>query len=147
LASFRYRLQPVLRLREQMEGLRKSEMGRAVSEMERERAALLAIAEAKAESYGGFGEECAAGAPVSRVKVYGDFLHALRARERAQAEALRGAEERVEESRIRLVKAMQDKKIMQKFKQRKLGEFMREEARKEGLAVDEVVSHKYAEGR
>jgi flagellar FliJ protein len=138
--AFRFRLEPVLRHRRrgEQEAERRLAAHERQTRIRTERLAHLTAVEARAR--GEFLAAQAAGAAGDAVAAHRDYLRALAQRLRALAARLEAG--RAEAARLReeLVRRHQERRIVEKLGERKLGAYRAAHLRREQAALDEAAA-------
>jgi flagellar FliJ protein len=143
MAKFIFRLQSFLTLKEKLEDQKKMDYGRAMAELERERAKLREIEGEKAMKVGEFTELAKGTIEPVKFTRYNLYIEVLKQRIIEQKKAVAKAEQIAEEKRLILVEAMKERKALQTLKDKNFEEFKEEEKRAEQRMVDEVVSFRF----
>lgn len=141
MAKFNFRLQPVLNIRIQQEDHLKNELGKAIQQLEEEKRRLEALETESRDLAGKFNEK-ARKTTVQKLIEYNHYLSILTAKIKKQKENVNYAALSVDKVREELVKAVKDRQILDKFKEKKHEEFLLEQKRLEQKTNDEIVSYK-----
>jgi flagellar FliJ protein len=141
MAKFNFRLQPVLNIRIQQEDHLKNELGKAIQQLEEEKRHLKALETESRDLAGKFNEK-ARKTTVQKLIEYNHYLSILAAKIKKQKENVNYAALSVDKVREELVKAVKDRQILDKFKEKKHEEFLLEQKRLEQKTNDEIVSYK-----
>ena len=92
---------------------------------------------------GSLNAEVDEGIPVYRVKTYNNYLSFLKNKIRKQKENVNIAQRDVDIHREGLVKAMQERKIIEKLKEKKYQEYLKEQNKTDQILIDELNSFKF----
>jgi len=141
VAAFRFRMQALLALKEQLEGQAKHALRKASAAYAREQEELRGIEGLVARTMDEFRAASGGRFVAGSMKEYNAFLARQRERERRQREAVADAARAVERARAALVQAMQDREKYEKLRERQREAFLEEEKRAEQLAADERASY------
>ncbi len=145
MAVFRYRLQNILNIKNQLETQAEMEFGLAQARLNEEEARLEALI-ARREGYIEEGRRLRLDelnvvklAENERsVKVMEEFIE-------GQRENVRLAERAVETARVKLTEAMKEVKVQEKLREHAFEEFLEEQKAVEAKEIDELVSYKYGQ--
>lgn len=142
MAGYKYKLQNILKLKENVEKEKKNEFGAATQRIENEK---LKLEQLNAEMYNVNTEvEKAAseGISINELLLQQKFKEYYKNSISYQKIKVKMAEEHLEECRHRLVKAVQDKKMMEKLKEIDYEKYLYKEQKNEEKLVDDLVSYK-----
>jgi len=142
MAKFIFKLQSVLNLRKQKEDSIKNELAVAIRKLEAERRKLFELENTLEDSVREFNEK-AKKTTVHELIEFNEYLSLLNSRIKSQKENVNNAAKYVDKVREELVKAMKDRKILEKLKDRQYEEFLLERKRLEQKTNDEIVSFNY----
>ncbi|MBQ9334373.1 MAG: flagellar export protein FliJ [Lachnospiraceae bacterium] len=145
MAVFRYRLQNILNIKNQLETQAEMEFGLAQARLNEEEARLEALI-ARRDGYIEEGRRLRLDeldvvklAENERsVKVMEEFIE-------GQRENVRLAERAVETARVKLTEAMKEVKVQEKLREHAFEEFLEEQKAVEAKEIDELVSYKYGQ--
>jgi len=143
MAGFRFKFQPVLNLKKQVEDVRKFEMAKAVSQLEDEKERLCAYESTENIYIQSVSEEVSGGMDLHRIKECNSYILHMRNLINGQKQLVSQAETKVDESRERLKEALVEKKTMENLRSRHVRAYIIEQRRKEQLVTDEITSYKY----
>ncbi len=143
MAKFTFKLQPVLNLKIQMEDSLKNELAKAIRKLEREKDLLNTIELERDQLVGQMCCESSKGIRVSSLKEYGGYISFLVQKAQIQKENINYARGNVDRYRDQLIKAVQEKEMLQKLKEKKYEEYSAEQSREEQKINDEVISYNY----
>ncbi len=145
MAVFRYRLQNILNIKNQLETQAEMEFGLAQARLNDEEARLDALI-ARRDGYIEEGRRMRLdeldvlklAENEHSVKVMEEFIE-------GQKENVRLAERAVEAARVRLTEAMKEVKVQEKLREHAFEEFLEEQKAVEAKEIDELVSYKYGQ--
>lgn len=144
MASFKFRLQTLLKLKEQFEKNAKNELGIAIMKLEEEKDKLRIIEDNIVVTTNDFRKACQGAIQPEKIKELKSFLEYLQtARERQEVNVKR-QQENVDKIREKLVEIMRERKVLENLKEKEFQEYLKEEEKKEQQRVDELVSYKEA---
>ncbi len=146
MQKFGFRLESVLKLRTQLEENAKNNLAQAARELEYQKNRLLVLEETREASMRALTSAVDGGVPVYQVRNFNSFFGHMKNKIVRQKDNVNNAQNDVDINREALVKAMQDRKIIEKLKDKKLEEFLKEQNRGEQLVIDELNSYKFKEG-
>lgn len=144
MPGFKFKLEPFLNLKTQIEKNRKLEFGQAVMKHEKEKEILSIKINHMEDSINNAIDNANKGVPVYVLKNYSNYISKLNDDINLQNEVVIRAGEAVDLSRKKLYKAMQERKVMENLKNRQKEEYRKEELKQEQKTIDEVVSYKFS---
>lgn len=145
MAKFKYKLQNVLDIKYRMEEQAKANFASAqarLSEEEEKRDSLIQRLRDYEEEAKRLRETVL---NVIDIRDNGRAIENIKGQIAAQIKKVEQAEKVVEQARIRLTDAVQDRKIHEKLKENSFEEFIRETNAAESKEIDELVSYTYGE--
>ena len=140
--AHKYKLQRLLDVRGMIEEEKKVEMGNAVQRLESEKNELIRINEERAIMAKEFGIEAEKGTTVGKLQEIAGYLDYFKKTEKLQKLRIKMAENYLEKCREDLLKASQEKKMIEKLKEIDLEKYIQGEKIKEDKIVDDLVSFK-----
>lgn len=143
MSGFKFKFQPVLNIRQQIEDVRKFEMAKAVSQLEDEKNLLYKYESTEEKYIQSISEEVSGEMDLKKVVECNSYLLHVRQLINGQKQNVSKAESSVEESRERLKSALVEKKTMENLKAKHAYAFVKEQLKKEQLISDEITSYKY----
>jgi flagellar FliJ protein len=146
MQKFGFRLETVLNLKTQIEDNAKNSLARATRELEFQKESLSNLETQKENSMNTLSTAVDQGIPVYQVKNYNSFFSLMKNRITNQKVNVNNAQNDVDINRESLVKAMQERKILEKLKEKKYEEFLKEQSKSEQLLIDELNSFKFKDG-
>ncbi len=146
MQKFGFRLESVLNLKTQIEDNAKNSLARAARELEFQKECLNDMEALKENSMNTLSSAVDQGIPVYQVKNYNSFFSLMKNKISNQKVNVNNAQNDVDINREALVKAMQERKILEKLKEKKYEEFLKEQNKSEQLLIDELNSYKFKEG-
>ncbi|MDK9717991.1 MAG: flagellar export protein FliJ [Trichlorobacter sp.] len=138
----KFEMQQVLNYRVELEKMRKQEFAAARHdldaasdrlEQEKSEAAKLA------EEFSGRQQQIDS---IFEMRLYADFFARKRDEIKEQQRRVESLDHVLEDRRDELVQATKEKKVMEQFKQKQKEAFLKEQAHKEGLLLDEIATQK-----
>lgn len=145
MAKFKYRMQSILNIRYQLEEQAKMEFGRAQMKLMEEEEKLELLKDRK-EAYLEEGRRMRSDAlHVNDLKDNRNAVLIMDEMIEAQKEQVTLAQQVVEQARLKLQEAMQERKMHERLKEKAFDEFVKEENAAEGKAVDELTSYTYGQ--
>lgn len=145
MAKFKYRMQSILNIRYQLEEQAKMEFGRAQMKLMEEEEKLEILKDRK-EAYLEEGRRMRSDAlHVNDLKDNRNAVLIMDEMIEAQKEQVTLAQQVVEQARLKLQEAMQERKMHERLKEKAFDEFVKEENAAEGKAVDELTSYTYGQ--
>ncbi|OPX44589.1 flagellar biosynthesis chaperone [Ruminiclostridium hungatei] len=146
MQKFGFRLESVLKLRTQLEDNAKNNLAQAARELENQKNCLVELEETREASRRALTSAVDGGVPVYQVRNFNSFFGLMKNKIVRQKENVNNAQNDVDINREALVKAMQDRKIIEKLKEKKHEDFLKEQNREEQLLIDELNSYKFKQG-
>ena len=144
MSIFRFRLQPVLNLREQLEKSAMNDYGGAVEKYQMEKAVLDNLHHQFKCLKEQYNSRCKEGLPVYKVRTYALYNQALNEKAEIQEDNVNKESQNVDKRREELIHAMKEKKIIEKLKNNRMIEHKKLQQSREQKDLDEVVSYKHA---
>lgn len=142
MAGYKFKLQNILKLRENVEKDKKNEFGAATQRLNKEK---LKLEQLNAEMYNMCEEietAVSIGISVKELRLQQQFIDYYKYSISNQAVRTKMAEEHLDNCRHTLIEAVQDKKIMEKLKEIDYGKYIYTEQKSEEKLVDDLVSFK-----
>lgn len=143
MAGFKFKFQPILDIRQQMEDVRKFEMAKAISFCEEEKGRLSDFKNTESRYIHEISEEVSGGMNLLKIRECNSYLLHMRKVIDKQEQAVNKAQQKVEESRDRLKSALIEKKTMENLRERHAREYAKEQIKFEQKVTDEITSYKY----
>ncbi len=143
MAKFKFSLRNYLDLKEKIAEQKKMEYGRALNKLEQEKQKKERMVEERNAEINHFREDIMQGVKPASIRMHNDYIGALKHRIKEQEVVVKGAQRHTEGKRLELVKAVQDRKMLEALKDKAYTEYIREEKLAEQKVVDEIVSYKY----
>ena len=139
-AKFKFHLETLLEMRLLQEQRAQARLGEQLRVVEAEKAALVELEGVAAAYRDELAERQRGNLDIHAVMTYMSYLNSVDSRIRQQLERIAGAEQEAERLRGELLKATQQKKSVEKLRERHLEEFTKEQQRAETLFLDEMSS-------
>lgn len=144
MAKFIFRLEAVLNVKRQQEENIKNELGKAIQRLETEKQKLAGFERSKEEIISEFNRKTKK-TTVHKLIEFNSYLSLLKTNIIHQKERVNKAALDVDKIREELVKAVQERKILEKLKEKKHDEYLIEQKKLEQKTNDEIVSYKHKE--
>lgn len=144
MAGFKFRLQTLLDLKEQLEKSAKNELGAAVMKLEEEKARLFSIENRVTICLSNYRHACTGLIRPEKIKEIKNYLDYLHIEKTKQEENVKQQQQNVDRIRERLVEIMKERKMLENLREKHFGEYWKQEELKERQLVDELVSYKKA---
>lgn len=132
-----------MNLKKQIESNMKNELGKAVQELERQKRILKDIETCCDELIKEIKSKSLSGISVGLLKEYSSYLSLLKDRIEHQKNNVRRAQKDVDKCREQLIIAVQERKMMEKLREKKYAEYTKEQQKMEQKAIDEIASYNY----
>lgn len=145
MAKFKYRLQNILNIKLKMENQAKQEFSAARMQLDEEEEKLEALI-ARKNGYEERARELLSG--ILNIREIEDNKNAIITMEgyvAAQRAEVDKAARRLEQARMRMTEAMQERKTQETLREKAFEEFLQEENRAESKAIDELTSYTYGQ--
>ncbi|EPR13077.1 flagellar export protein FliJ [Ruminiclostridium papyrosolvens] len=146
MQKFGFRLESVRNLKVQMEDNAKNNLALASRELEKQKEFLTGLKTTRESSISELNSKVDQGISISQIRAYNNYLSFLKQRITEQKENVNVAKNQVDIRRESLVKAVQERKILDKLREKKYGEFLKEQGKAEQLLIDELNSFKFKDG-
>ncbi len=146
MAKFNFRLQAVLNVKTQQENNLKNELGKAIQKLETEKRKLVVLENALNDLDTEFNEKTKK-ATVKKLIEYNNYRSLLTVKIKLQKERVNCEAQNVDKVREELVKAVKERKILDKLKEKKKEEYLLEQKQLEQKTNDEIVSYNHNESR
>lgn len=138
----KFEMQQVLNYRVELEKMRKQEfaaaredLDAATDQLEQEKSEAAKLA----EEFSGRQEKIDS---IFEMRLYADFFARKRDEIKEQQRRVESLDRVLEDRRQELVQATKEKKVMEQLKQKQKEAFLKEQAHKEGLLLDEIATQK-----
>jgi flagellar FliJ protein len=141
MANFIFRLQPVLNVKIQMEDSLKNELGKATQRLETEARLLQRLETARDMHTSQMNEKSEKGSNIKELRDYSSYIFYIDSQISIQKDNVNSARENVDKYREMLIKAVQEKEMLQKLRDRQLEIWQKEQLRLEQGITDEIVSY------
>jgi len=142
VASFKFKLQPLLNIKTQMEDTLKNELAKAIRCLEEEKGFLKNFKEEQKKCMSTISSESSNGVTVERLRSYNAYISFLKEKIQNQTKRVKSAQEIVDNYREKVIEASKEKKMLETLKDKQYGEYLKEQEKSEQKRVDEVISYK-----
>ncbi|NLE23891.1 MAG: flagellar export protein FliJ, partial [Clostridiaceae bacterium] len=122
MAGFKFRLQTLLKLKEQFEKSTKNELGAAIMKLEEEKSKLKVIEDNIDITTNDFREACSGVIRPEKIKELKTYLEHLQHTRDKQKEAVKQQQKNVDIIRERLVEIMRERKVLENLKEKEFQE-------------------------
>lgn len=143
MQKFEFRLESVRNLKIQMEDNAKNNLAAASRELERQKDHLSGLVSTRESSIEDLNAEVDKGVSINKIKSYNNYLTLLKTQIANQKENVNKAKRHVDIKRECLVKAVQERKILDKLRDKKYEEYIKEQSKAEQVLIDELNSFKF----
>ncbi len=140
---FKYKLEPILNLKEKMEDNKKRELGLANQLYERAKTEKAKLVEARNKAYEEAKMQNSNRVNIEHLKQLNQYLNYMKQEIHHKEQEVIKASIKVDEKRNELIEAVKERKILENLKEIKLEEYKEEETKKENNIIDEIVTYKY----
>lgn len=142
MAAYKFKLQKLLDYKTDAEEQRKNELGLALKRLEEEKGLLKELLAKLQEMNNTFHKKTSEGLAANELKLLTNYIDYYKRSIKEQKVKVKMAEDYVESCRNALIKATQEKKMMEKLKEIDYGKHLYNEQKKEEKLVDDLVSFK-----
>lgn len=142
MAVYKFRLQKLLDYKKSIEEEKKNELGKAAKRLEEEKNKLLALKQRLNEMNSRFQKKTSQGVAVNELKILANYIDYYKRGIKEQRTKIKMAEDYLSICREELIKATQEKKMIEKLKETDYNKYLYNEQKKEEKLVDELVSFK-----
>ena len=146
MQKFGFRLESVRNLKVQLEDNAKNNLALASRELKKQKEFLTGLRTTREDSISELNSKVDEGVSISQIRAYNNYLTLLKQKITEQRENVNTAQKQVDVRRESLVKAVQERKILDKLREKKYGEFLKEQGKAEQLLIDELNSFKFKDG-
>jgi flagellar FliJ protein len=140
MAKFSFRLQSVLNVKNQQEDNIKNELGKALRRLDNEKHKLTQLKSSLIDLEAQFNEKVKKSDVYKLIK-FNEYLSLITSKIKLQKENVNCAALNVDKVREELVKAVKERKILDKLKEKKKNEYFQEQKWFEQKTNDEIVSY------
>ena len=144
MKKFIFDLQGVLEIKEKLEGQAKVDFGVARAQLTAEEEKRDALIDERSGYEKRLCESMSGQLDFIKINRLKNAIENTSDRIRTQESAVRKAERQVESARIKLNKVVQERKTIEKLREKKFEEYLKETDAEESKMVDELVSYRYA---
>ncbi len=144
--KFGFRLESVRNLKVQMEDNAKNHLALASRELEKQKEFLNGLKTTRESSISELNSKVDEGVSISQIRAYNNYFSFLKQKITEQKQNVNNAQNQVDIKRESLVKAVQERKILDKLREKKYGEFLKEQGKAEQQLIDELNSFKFKDG-
>jgi flagellar FliJ protein len=142
MAGYNFKLQKLLDYKISIEEQKKNELSLAIKRLEEEKGVLEELLNKQKEMDSKFQKKTSEGIEVNELKLLVNYIDYYKRRIKSQRINIRMAEDYLESCRDELIKASQEKKMMEKLKEIDYEKYLYSEQKKEEKLVDDLVSFK-----
>ncbi len=142
MAKFVYKFETILNLKVQMEDSLKNELGKAYKKLEHEKNKLLALENKRKDLISDFNQKSSTGVSAGKLREYGSYIALVKDRIVYQKDNVNYSQSVVDKCKGRLIKAVQEKEMFEKLKDKQYKGYVKEQFKKDQKLVDEIVSYK-----
>jgi len=135
-------LQKLLNLKQQLEDKAKNELGLAMKAHELEKRKLALLDAGIVRISDDFRQACSGTIRPERIQAIRTWLEVQKTAREQQLDAVKKSGENVDKVRVKLVAAMQEKKILANLRDKEFEKFLKQEAHNEQKLTDELVSYR-----
>lgn len=143
MPKFDFRLNSVLRLKTQLEDNAKNNLAAATRVLTQREHYLNELKDANEASFNKLNSETNSGISVNQVRNYNNYFTMMKSKIANQKENVNNAKKDVDIKRESLVKAVQERKILDKLKEKKYQEYTKELGKEDQVLIDELNSFKF----
>lgn len=145
MAKFAYKMQGILNVKEKLETQAKNEFAIAAAELRTQEEILKELIARR----DGYEEDLASlymdNLDLPKIIETQDAIELIKYQIRMQKLRVKSAEKNLEEKRVILQEAMQERKTHDKLKEKEFEQFLKDEADAENKEIDEIVSYRFGQ--
>ncbi len=142
MAAYKFKLQKLLDFRLDMEDEKKNQLSLALKRLDQEKERLSELKASQSELVKAFKEKTSIGIAVNELKLLMNYIDYYKRGIKEQKTRIKMAEDYVSACREELIKATQEKKMIEKLKEIDHKKYLYEEQKKEEKFIDDLVSFK-----
>jgi flagellar FliJ protein len=142
MAAYKFKLQKLLDYKTDIEEEKKNELSLALKRLEEEKQKLEELKQKQKEMNNTFQEKSSSGMTANELKLLANYIDYYKRSIKQQKVRIKMAEDYLESCREELIKATQEKKMMEKLKEIDYKKYLYGEQKKEEKLVDDLVSFK-----
>jgi flagellar FliJ protein len=147
MAVFRFRLGTLLHVKEQLENSAKNELGQAVVRLEAERGRLSILEQEIAGIRSEYAASVTGAILPERIRSLKDFLKAREQARDRQQDVVKEAAQTVDNIRDRVVTLMQERKVLEKLREKEWEAYRVQTLQEEQRQADELVTYRGRSGQ
>ncbi|PAB61271.1 flagellar export protein FliJ [Anaeromicrobium sediminis] len=140
--GFKFKYENIIQIKERMEEAAKGKLAGAQKELDIQKNKLNSLVDEKNNCIGTISNSVKEGTNVIFLQQYNSYMNNLSTNIEKKEKDIQVCKGIVNEKREELVKAVKERKIMEKFKEKEREKFVEWEKRQEVLLVDELVTYK-----
>ncbi|KNY28380.1 flagellar export protein FliJ [Pseudobacteroides cellulosolvens] len=145
MAKFKFRLQPLLNIKIQLEDSAKNELGKAVQKLEEEKEIAKSLLRHREKYINEFQEKTSKMVRIDELRSYTMYISRLAKNIDDQNKNIKDASDNVDKYREELIKIVKERKILETLREKKYNEYLIEMSKDEQKRMDEIVSYKYTD--
>ncbi len=142
MAGYKFKMQKLLDFKISIEEEKKNELSLAIKRLEVEKSKLEELKQKQNEMNNSFQEKTSLGMAVNELKLLANYIDYYKRSIKEQRIKIKMAEDYLSTCREELIKAVQEKKMMEKLKEIDYKKYLYSEQKKEEKLVDDLVSFK-----
>ena len=142
MAVYKFKLQKLLDYKISIEEEKKNELSLAMKRLDVEKQKLVELKQKQSEMNSDFQEKSSCGMPVNELKLLANYIDYYKRSIKEQKIKIKMAEDYLSTCREELIKATQEKKMMERLKEIDFKKYLYEEQKKEDKLIDDLVSFK-----
>ncbi len=142
MAGYKFKLQKLLDYKISVEEQKRNELSLAIKRLEDEKKILQELLSKQKDMNNSFQEKTSKGIEVNELKLLVNYIDYYKRSIKSQKINIKMADDYVGSCREELIKASQEKKMMEKLKEIDYGKYLYDEQKNEEKLVDDLVSFK-----
>ena len=142
MAAYKFKLQKLLDYKISIEEEKKNELSLAIKRLEIEKSKLAELKQKQNEMNSFFHEKTSLGMAVNELKLLANYIDYYKRSIKEQKIKIKMADDYLSTCRDELIKATQEKKMMEKLKEIDYKKYLYSEQKKEEKIIDDLVSFK-----
>ena len=142
MAAYKFKLQKLLDYKISIEEEKKNELSLAIKRLEEEKDKLQELLKKQKDMSSTFNEKTSQGIEANELKLLANYIDYYKRCIKEQGIIIKMAEDYLSKCRDEVIKAAQEKKMMEKLKEIDYGKYLYNEQKEEEKLVDDLVSFK-----
>lgn len=142
MPGFKFKLQSLLNIKQQMEDSLKNQLGKAIQAFEIEKKKLEELYEQKKKCMSEVSNEVSDGTTIEKLRSFNAYISFIKEKIINQSESVKSAHAIVDKYREELLDIVKERKMLEALKEKHFAKFLKEMEINQQKIVDEVISYK-----